>query len=149
MQEFVARVAHQSDLLGLRFLEPGEQVVESPGKSGDLVVADVLDEVAHARIIGSLARSRGGTLSPPRFADLDSVEAFRKFGDRVREVSGGIPIGFKLSAQHIEDDIDFALEAGADYIILDGRGGGTGAAPREAPRRTWAAAVRDGRHCQP
>ena len=41
---------------------------------------------------------------------------------------GGIPIGYKLSANHIEDDIDFALEAGADYIILDGRGGGTGAA---------------------
>ncbi len=40
-----------------------------------------------------------------------------------------IPIGFKLSANHIEDDIDFALEASADYIILDGRGGGTGAAP--------------------
>ena len=25
--------------------------------------------------------------------------------------------------------MDFALEAGADYVILDGRGGGTGAAP--------------------
>ncbi len=34
-----------------------------------------------------------------------------------------------MSAQHIEKDIDFALEAGVDYIILDGRGGGTGAAP--------------------
>lgn len=48
----------------------------------------------------------------------------------MRERSGGIPVGFKLSANHIEDDIDFALAAGADYIILDGRGGGTGAAPR-------------------
>jgi len=47
----------------------------------------------------------------------------------VRDVSGGIPIGFKLSAQHIELDLDFALAAGADYIILDGRGGATGAAP--------------------
>jgi glutamate synthase domain-containing protein 2 len=35
----------------------------------------------------------------------------------------------KLSANHIEADIAFALEAGVDYIILDGRGGGTGAAP--------------------
>ena len=35
----------------------------------------------------------------------------------------------KLSAQHIEDDIDAALHVGVDYIILDGRGGGTGAAP--------------------
>ena len=35
----------------------------------------------------------------------------------------------KLSANHIEADMDFALDAGVDYIILDGRGGGTGAAP--------------------
>ena len=34
-----------------------------------------------------------------------------------------------MSAQHIEEDIDFALQAGVDYIILDGRGGATGAAP--------------------
>jgi glutamate synthase domain-containing protein 2 len=68
-------------------------------------------------------------VSPPTFNDLNSVDDFRQFGDRVRAITGGIPIGFKLSAQHIESDIDFALEAGADYIILDGRGGGTGAAP--------------------
>jgi glutamate synthase domain-containing protein 2 len=49
--------------------------------------------------------------------------------EEVREVTGGIPIGFKMSAQHIEDDIDFALEVGVDYIIVDGRGGATGAAP--------------------
>ena len=47
----------------------------------------------------------------------------------MREKTGGIPIGVKLSAQHIEKDIDAALEIGVDYIILDGRGGGTGAAP--------------------
>ena len=47
----------------------------------------------------------------------------------MREITGGIPIGFKLSANHIERDIAFALRASADYIILDGRGGGTGAAP--------------------
>lgn len=34
-----------------------------------------------------------------------------------------------MSAQHIELDIDFAVKAGADYVILDGRGGATGAAP--------------------
>lgn len=87
-----------------------------------------------SKVKGRIAEVRGlapGTdaISPPRFDDLDSLEMFRKFGDRVRELSGGIPIGFKLSAQHIERDLDFALEAGADYIILDGRGGGTGAAP--------------------
>jgi methylamine---glutamate N-methyltransferase subunit C len=68
-------------------------------------------------------------ISPPRFADLASADDFRRLAEQVREETGGIPIGFKLSAQHIEKDIDFALEASADYIILDGRGGGTGAAP--------------------
>jgi glutamate synthase domain-containing protein 2 len=68
-------------------------------------------------------------ISPPTFKNLVTVADFRKFADRVREISGGIPIGFKLSANHIEADIQFALDAGADYIILDGRGGGTGAAP--------------------
>jgi len=68
-------------------------------------------------------------ISPPTFKDLSTPEDFKRFADRVREVTGGIPIGFKLSANHIEEDIQFALDASADYIILDGRGGGTGAAP--------------------
>ncbi len=68
-------------------------------------------------------------ISPPTFKDLVTVDDFKKFADRVREISGGIPIGFKLSANHIEADMQFALDASADYIILDGRGGGTGAAP--------------------
>ncbi len=68
-------------------------------------------------------------VSPPTFKDLVTVDDFRKFADKVREITGGIPIGFKLSANHIEKDIQFALDASADYIILDGRGGGTGAAP--------------------
>ena len=68
-------------------------------------------------------------ISPSTFLDLHTTDDFRRFGDRVREVTGGIPIGMKLSANHIEADMGFALEAGVDYIILDGRGGGTGAAP--------------------
>jgi len=69
-------------------------------------------------------------VSPPTFPDLHTPVDFKRVADRVREVSGGIPIGMKLSANHIEDDIDFALASSVDYIILDGRGGGTGAAPR-------------------
>ncbi len=68
-------------------------------------------------------------ISPARFPDWEDEDPFRHFADEVRGCSGGIPIGFKLSAQHIEDDIDAALRIGVDYIILDGRGGGTGAAP--------------------
>lgn len=86
------------------------------------------------KVVGKIAEVRGlepGTpaISPSTFVDLATPDDYRAIADEVRDASGGIPIGFKLSAQHIEADIDFALEAGADYIILDGRGGGTGAAP--------------------
>lgn len=84
--------------------------------------------------IGKIAQVRGieeGTaaVSPPTFRDLKSTADFRRFADRVRDITGGIPIGFKLSANHIEQDLQFAIDASADYVILDGRGGGTGAAP--------------------
>ncbi len=87
-----------------------------------------------AKNIGRIAEVRGITagedaISPPTFSDLNTPADFKHFADRVREISGGIPVGFKLSANHIERDIEFALQASADYIILDGRGGGTGAAP--------------------
>jgi len=86
------------------------------------------------KVVGRIAEVRGlepGTpaVSPSRFPDWTSVDDFRRFADEVRERSGGIPIGFKLSAQHVEDDLDAALAVGVDYVILDGRGGGTGAAP--------------------
>ena len=68
-------------------------------------------------------------ISPSRFPDWTEVSQVRDFADEVRDRTGGIPIGYKLSAQHVEKDIDAALEVGVDYIILDGRGGGTGAAP--------------------
>jgi glutamate synthase domain-containing protein 2/nitrite reductase/ring-hydroxylating ferredoxin subunit len=68
-------------------------------------------------------------ISPSRFPEWTSPADFKEFADEVRERTGGIPIGFKLSAQHIEADLEAALEVGVDYVILDGRGGGTGAAP--------------------
>ena len=84
--------------------------------------------------IGKISKVRGiaegqPAVSPSTFKDLVSVSDFKNFAKHVREITGGIPVGFKLSANHIEKDIQFALDASADYIILDGRGGGTGAAP--------------------
>ena len=102
-----------------------------------------------ARIGDGLEPGRAA-ISPPAFPDLVTVEDFRAVAEQVRDVSGGIPIGFKLSAQHIEDDIDFALEVGCDYIILDGRGGATGATPeifkKNISAPTLAALPRTRRH---
>ena len=86
------------------------------------------------KVKGKIAQVRGlkegqAAVSPPRFPDWKDLKPIKQFAAKVREATGGIPIGYKLSAQHIEADIDAALEVGVDYIILDGRGGGTGAAP--------------------
>ncbi|MEP0392927.1 MAG: glutamate synthase-related protein [Erythrobacter sp.] len=86
------------------------------------------------KVQGKIAEVRGlnegeAAVSPPRFPEWTEVSQIKEFADEVRERTGGIPIGYKLSAQHIEKDIDAALAVGVDYIILDGRGGGTGAAP--------------------
>lgn len=87
------------------------------------------------KVVGRIAEVRGlppGTpaVSPATFPDLRTTADFRELAAQVREVGGGIPIGAKLSAQRIEHDLDAALEIGVDYVILDGRGGGTGAAPK-------------------
>ncbi|MFZ4517988.1 MAG: glutamate synthase-related protein [Microthrixaceae bacterium] len=86
------------------------------------------------KVVGKIAEVRGlepGTpaVSPARFPEFTSLDDFAEFAAFVRERSGGIPVGVKLSAQHIEADLDAALTIGVDYVILDGRGGGTGAAP--------------------
>lgn len=87
-----------------------------------------------AKVVGRIAEVRGlpegvPAVSPATFPDLRTAADYREVAAAVREVSGGIPIGAKLSAQRIEADLDAALEIGVDYVILDGRGGGTGAAP--------------------
>ncbi|MFZ4719398.1 MAG: glutamate synthase-related protein [Ilumatobacteraceae bacterium] len=87
-----------------------------------------------AKVVGRIAEVRGlpeGTpaVSPATFPDLRTPADFREVAAAVRETAGGIPIGAKLSAQRVEADLDAALEIGVDYVILDGRGGGTGAAP--------------------
>ena len=108
-----------------------------------------------SKVVGKIAQVRGlaegqDAISPATFADLVTVADYQRVAADVRQVSGGIPVGFKLSAQHIEADIDFALEIGVDYIILDGRGGGTGAAPNLFKNNisvpTMAALARARRH---
>jgi len=95
------------------------------GTGGHLPGNKVNDEIAEVRGLepGETA------ISPAAFPDLKNTQDFSDFAEEVRKRTGGIPIGFKIAAGRIEEDIDFALKAGVDYIILDGRGGGTGSAP--------------------
>ncbi len=95
------------------------------GTGGHLPGSKVTKEIAEVRGL-----QEGQTaISPAAFPDLFTVEDFQKVAAQVRERTSGIPVGFKIAASHVEKDIDFALAVGVDYIILDGRGGGTGSAP--------------------
>jgi len=116
------------------------------GTGGHLPGNKVTEQIAAVRGL----QPGQDAISPSRFADLAKPEDFRRVANQIREATGGIPIGFKMSAQHIEADIDFALAGGADYIIIDGRGGGTGAAPEIFKNNisvpTMAAIARARRH---
>ena len=121
-----AQFGYDEDLLSLvqAFHFKGGQGAKT-GTGGHLPGSKNIGKISEVRKIPS----GEAAVSPSTFPNLHGVDDFRNFGDRVRELTGGIPIGMKLSANHIEADMGFALEAGVDYIILDGRGGGTGAAP--------------------
>ena len=88
-----------------------------------------------SKVKGRIAQVRGlpegsPAISPARFPEWSTLGEIAEFVAWVKERSGGIPVGAKLSAQHVEADLDAALNLGVDYVILDGRGGGTGAAPK-------------------
>lgn len=95
------------------------------GTGGHLPGIKVSKEIAEVRGL----KQGESAISPAAFPDMFTAEDFKNFANEVREKTGGIPIGYKIAASHIEADIDFALQVGVDYIILDGRGGGTGSAP--------------------
>lgn len=95
------------------------------GTGGHLPGNKVTKEIAEVRGL----KAGETAISPAAFPDLFTAADFKAFAEEVREKTGGIPVGFKIAASHVEADIDFALEVGVDYIILDGRGGGTGSAP--------------------
>ncbi len=103
-------------------------------KGGQGAKTGVGGHLPGSKVTGKIAETRGlavgqDAISPARFPEFTSLQDFKSLANEVREKTGGIPIGFKLSAQHVEKDLAAALEIGVDYVILDGRGGGTGAAP--------------------
>lgn len=54
----------------------------------------------------------------------------KKLVDELRSRSGGRPIGVKIAAGHIEEDLAFIIGAGPDFVTIDGRGGATGSSPK-------------------
>jgi methylamine---glutamate N-methyltransferase subunit C len=95
-----------------------------PGMGGHLPGQKVTADIAKVR-----NRPQGqDIISPARFADISNIDDLKRTVAMLREKSGGKPVGIKIAAGHIEDDIKFALSAAPDFITIDGRAGATGAA---------------------
>lgn len=61
---------------------------------------------------------------------LPQKQALKALVDELRSRSEGRPIGIKIAAGRIEDDLSWIQYAAPDFITIDGRGGATGASPK-------------------
>lgn len=96
-----------------------------PGLGGTLPGAKVTAEIAAVRGVAP-----GTTVhSPARIRELTCAADLRRLIDGVRAITDGVPVGVKFAAGAVERDLEVAVDAGADWVTLDGLGGGTGAAP--------------------
>lgn len=103
-----------------------------PGHGGILPGAKVTIEIAEARGVTPWQDCN----SPARHSAFDTPLALMHFIARLRTLSGGKPVGFKLCVGHPWEWfalVKAMLETGItpDFIVVDGSEGGTGAAPVE------------------
>ncbi|MBI5046928.1 hypothetical protein HZC07_04330, partial [Candidatus Micrarchaeota archaeon] len=82
------------------------------------------------KITPEMARTRGMPLGIDYISDANrifSVEEMRQLVRSIRRAAGEKPVFIKCAATHdIAAIVAGAIEAGADGVIIDGRGGGTG-----------------------
>lgn len=103
-----------------------------PGHGGILPGAKVTEQIARARGVDVGV----DCISPPRHSAFVGPRGLVLFVNRLRELSGGLPVGFKLCLGRYEEFAEIVLamkETGIypDFITVDGAEGGTGAAPPE------------------
>jgi len=96
------------------------------GMGGMLPAKKVTKEIASVR---GIAEGKDA-VSPSRLPDIASTADLRRRVEEIRRINGGKPVGIKMAASRIEEDIASALECSPDFITIDGRGGATGAAPK-------------------
>ncbi len=96
------------------------------GQGGLLMGEKVTEEVAQVRGISLGADA----VSPARHLDIVGPEDLKMKIEQLREITDWkVPIAVKYSAGRASDDAKIAAKAGADIIVIDGKQGGTGAAP--------------------
>lgn len=103
-----------------------------PGHGGMLPASKISEEIAEARGVPM----GEDCISPAAHSAFNTPIEMMKFLARLRELSDGKPVGFKLCIGHQREFmcmVKAMLETGItpDFIVVDGTEGGTGAAPVE------------------
>ena len=103
-----------------------------PGHGGVLPAPKVTPEIAVTRGVPEWVEC----VSPARHSAFETPRGLLRFVSRLRELSGGKPVGFKLAIGHPWEWFGIAKamhETGElpDFIVVDGAEGGTGASPAE------------------
>lgn len=97
-----------------------------PGMGGHLPGNKVTADIAAVR-----GKTEGEDVqSPSHFADILTKDDLKARVAELRARSDGRPIGIKIAAGHIEEDLACCVYAEPDFITIDGRGGATGSSPQ-------------------
>ena len=107
-----------------------------PGHGGMLPAAKITPEIAEARGIPMGV----DCVSPAGHSAFSTPIEMMQFIGKLRNLSGGKPVGFKLCIGHRREFmcmVKAMLKTGIvpDFIVVDGSEGGTGAAPLEFANR--------------
>jgi glutamate synthase domain-containing protein 2 len=127
-----ARFADNARLAQVKMIELKLSQGAKPGHGGVLPAPKVSAEIAATRGVAM----GEDCISPARHSAFDTPEGLLRFIARLRELSGGKPTGFKLALGHPWEWFGIAkamMTTGIlpDFIVVDGKEGGTGAAPLE------------------
>ena len=103
-----------------------------PGHGGMLPASKISPEIAEARGVSMDV----DCISPSRHPEFSTPIEMMHFIGRLRDMAYGKPVGFKLCIGHRREFmciVKAMLETGIvpDFIVVDGKEGGTGAAPLE------------------
>lgn len=124
--------AEKAQLDNVKMIEIKISQGAKPGHGGILPAAKNTPEIAAIRAIQPYTL----VASPPFHSAFNTPKELIQFVQKLRQLSGGKPVGFKLCIGHKSEFISIckammALDIYPDFITVDGGEGGTGAAPQE------------------
>ncbi len=93
--------------------------------SGTVDDADVDKELA--KQLG--VRPGKSSTRPMLHPEIDQGKTLKDIVQNVRNINPDIPVGVKVAAGNIEKDLDAVINAGCDFVTIDGGGGGTANSP--------------------